>query len=90
MKHAVFEFTLRDMIDTYLDGFSHQNVIGGLTLHRAQDQPVHPSLHGTGLTHGEVEIELGPCFGAHGMIRCTIEKIAITPVDDYQNAEASL
>lgn len=59
-KHAVFDFTLRDMIDVYLDGFSHQNVIGGLTLHPTQNQPVHQSLQGTGLTRGEVEIELGP------------------------------
>lgn len=58
VKHAVFDFTLRDMIDVTLDGFSHQNVIGGLTLHRAQDQPVHPSLRGIGLTRGEIEIEL--------------------------------
>lgn len=89
-KHAVFDFTLRDMIDVNLEGFSHQNVVGGLTLHQATDQPVHPSLLGIGLVRGEVEIELWPCAGAHGMIRCTIEKIAIIPVTDYQAAEASL
>ena len=87
-KHAVFDFTLRDMVDVNLDGFSHQNVIGGLTLHRSTDQPVPPSLLGIGLVRGEVEIELWPCAGAHGMIRCTIEKIVITPISDYQVAEA--
>jgi hypothetical protein len=69
-KHAVFDFTLSDMIDV--------------------DLRVHPSLRGIGLTRGEVEIELGPCAGAHGMIRCTIEKIDITPVESDQDAEASL
>ena len=89
-KHAVFDFTLRDMIDVHLDGFSHQNVIGGLILRRAQDQPVHPTLLGTGLVQGDVEIELEPYTGAYGTIRCTIEKITIISVENYQNAEASL
>jgi hypothetical protein len=89
-KEAIFDFTLRDMIDVNLEGFSGQNVIGGLSLHRSADQPVHPSLYGIGLVRGEVEIELWPCAGAHGMIRCTIEKIVITPVTDYQAADAKL
>jgi hypothetical protein len=72
------------------DLFSRQNVIGGLTLQRSTDQPVHPSLLGIGLVRGEVEIELWPCAGAHRMIRCTIDKIVITPVTDYQAADANL
>ena len=86
-KHAVFDFILRDMIDVYLDGFGHQNVIGGLTLRRTKDKAVHPSLLGIGLVRGKVEIELEPCAGAHGIIRCTIEKITITPVEDYQEVD---
>lgn len=43
-KGAVFDFTLRDMIDVSLDGFSHQNVIGGLTIHSSKARPIHPSL----------------------------------------------
>jgi hypothetical protein len=86
-KHAVFDFSLRDMIDVHLDGFGHQNVIGGLALRGARDQAVHPSLLGIGLVPGEVEIELGPCAGAFGTIRCTIERIAITRVEDYQEAD---
>ena len=89
-KHAVFDFALRDMLDIRLDGFSHQNVIGGLRLRRAQDAPVHPSVRGIGLVRGEVEMELRPCAGAHGTIRCTIENIAITPVRDYQAADVEL
>ena len=86
-KHAVFDFILRDMIDVYLDGFGHQNVIGGLTLRHTKDQAVHPSLVGIGLVRGEVELELEPCAGAHGIIRCTIKKITITPVENCQEAD---
>jgi hypothetical protein len=86
-KHAVFEFSLRDMIDVHVDGFSHRNVIGGLTLRRTQDQAVHRSLYGIGLVRGEVEMELEPCAGALGIIRCTIESIGITEVEDYQKAD---
>jgi hypothetical protein len=86
-KHAVFDFTLRDMIDVRLDGFGHQNVIGGFALRPAHSQALHPSLLGHGPARGEVEIELEPCAGAFGTIRCTIEKIAITPVKDYQEAD---
>jgi hypothetical protein len=86
-KHAVFDFTLRDMIDVHLDGFGHQNVIDGLRLRRAEPRAMHPSLLGIGLAAGEVEIELRPCAGAFGTIRCNIEKIVITPVADYQKAD---
>jgi hypothetical protein len=86
-KHAVFDFSLRGMIDVHLDGFSRQNVIGALRLRRTPDRAMHPSLLGQGLAPGEVEIELGPCAGAFGSIRCVIEKIAISPVADYQKAE---
>ena len=81
-KEAIFDFTLRDMVDVNLEGFGRQNVIGGLALQRSTDQPVHPSLVGIGLARGEVEIELWTCAGAHGMIRCTIDKIVITPLTD--------
>jgi hypothetical protein len=75
------------MIDLHIEGFSRQNVIGGLNLRRARDQSVHRSLIGIGLARGEVEIELEPCAGAFGFIRCAIEKIAITPVEDFQQAD---
>jgi hypothetical protein len=86
-KYAAFDFSLHDMIDIHLDGFSHQNVIAGLRLRRAPDRAMHPSLSGYGLVPGEVEIELGPCAGAFGTIRCTIAEIAITPAADYQEAD---
>ncbi len=37
-KHAVVTFALEDIMDLQLNGFSHQNVIGGLTLRRATDR----------------------------------------------------
>ncbi len=86
-RHAVFEFTLRDTIDVHLDGFSHQNVIGGLRLRAAKDQPAHPGVRGIGVARGVVELEVTPCAGAHGMVRCTVEKIAITRVENYQTAD---
>lgn len=86
-KQAVFNFTLRDMVDVYIDGFAHQNVIGRLSFRCAPDRAVHPSLLGIGLVRGEVEIELEPCAGPIGTIRCNIEKITITPVEDYQEAD---
>jgi hypothetical protein len=85
-KHAVFTFVLRGMVDVHFDGFSHQNVIGGLTLRRSQVTEVHPSLYGIGIVSGDHEIVLKPCAGAFGSIRCSIESIAITPVDDDQEA----
>jgi hypothetical protein len=87
IKHAVFDFSLRDLIDVHLDGYGGQNVIGRFTLRRPREQALHPSLLGHGPARGEVEIELEPCAGAFGSIRCTIERIAITPVADYQEAD---
>lgn len=38
-RHAVVTFTLHSIMDLQLDGFSIQNVIGGLILRRAPDRP---------------------------------------------------
>jgi hypothetical protein len=46
----------------------------------------HPSLYGIGLALGDHEIILEPCAGAFGFIRCSIEMIIISPVDEYQKA----
>ena len=86
-KHAVFTFILRDMVDVHVDGFGRQNVIGGLTLRRSQVADVHPSLRGIGLNIADHEIVLEPCAGAFGFIRCSIESVSISAVDDYQKAE---
>ncbi|HEV2571154.1 MAG TPA: alkyl sulfatase dimerization domain-containing protein [Beijerinckiaceae bacterium] len=68
-------FTLGDWIDTRLEGFSHQNVIGGLRLRRAGPRDTRPWEQGVGMTPGLIEIELEPCFGANGVIRGTLQKV---------------
>ena len=73
----VVVLTLRDMIDVALEGFSHQNVVGGLTLKRGPELPVHPSLVGIGLCLPDHILELEPCAGAFGRIRATIDNIAM-------------
>src|SRR5579871_2535990 len=68
-KPALVTFTLGHWIDVQLMGFSHQNVIGGLTLRRAAEREAGWSEVGVGFAPGEVEIVMEPCFGANGVIR---------------------
>jgi hypothetical protein len=85
-RHAVITFVLTDMMDVSLEGFGVQNVIGGMTLRRTPQRPVHNSLVGIGLAIGSVEMKIAPCAGAFGLIRCTISEIKMTSVADYQRA----
>lgn len=77
-KHAVVTFTLEDIMDLQLDGFSHQNVISGLKLQRATERgraeyyPLPPS-------PDDIEIELEPCFGLDGIIRAKRVSISFEP-----------
>ena len=73
-------FHLKDMIDVTLEGFSHQNVIGGLYLRHAVKGDVHPTLRGIGLIYADHEIELEPLAGAFGTIRATIENVTLSPL----------
>ena len=88
LNDAVITFVFKegDMIDVSLEGFSHQNVMGDMWLRLANASPVDSSLIGVGLGQGGIEFEIEPCYGAFGKLRATIEKITITPVDDYQKA----
>jgi hypothetical protein len=79
-KKAIVTFTLRNMIDVSLEGFGHQNVIGGLKIRRAPAKQKHPSLFGIGIVDSEHEIELAPCAGAFGTIRATIASLSIDPL----------
>ena len=79
-ESALVSFVLADMIDVRLEGFSRQNVIGGLRLRWASDRPVHPTHIGVGLGLGDIEIDLDPCFGAFGAIRASIAEIVIEHV----------
>lgn len=78
-KAAQISFTVRDVFEVAIQGFSHQNVIGGLKIRTAPPVEVHPSLMGVGVNLPDHEIELEPCAGAFGIIRATIEAIAIEP-----------
>lgn len=74
-RRVVVTLTLEGIMDVQLDGFSPQNVIGGLYLRRAIDRgrgrsyPIeqHPD---------DIEIELEPCYGLDGVIRA--KKVSIT------------
>ena len=70
-------FVMDHWIDVELSGFSQQNVIFGLSLRRTTKRTVAPWDVGVGLAVGGVEIELEPCFGANGMIRANLLKVAV-------------
>ncbi len=74
-KKAWVHFYLKDMIDVSIEGFLHQNVIGGLEIKRAELGYVHPSLLGYGAISPDHHIILEPCAGAFGSIKATIERI---------------
>jgi len=74
---AIVTFFLGDWIDTQLRGFSHQNVIGGLTLRHAGERDIGAGELGVGCTPGQHEIGLEPCFGASGIIRATVQKVRL-------------
>jgi hypothetical protein len=81
-KSAIFAFELAGWIDADVRGFSHQNVIGGLKLRRAEGREVQPWELGVGCQPGEWSIELEPCFGAYGTICANIARIVIERVPD--------
>jgi hypothetical protein len=73
----IVTFTLHDMIDVALEGFGGQNVIGGLTIRRASERPIHKSLVGIGLSRPDHILELEPCAGAFGRIWATVASISM-------------
>ncbi|AWN50261.1 hypothetical protein DK419_26180 [Methylobacterium terrae] len=81
-KSATFVFELAAWIDADVRGFSHQNVIGSLTLRRAEEREVQPWELGVGCRPGEWMIECGPCFGAYGTIRADIARITLEQAPD--------
>jgi hypothetical protein len=75
-RHAVVTFTLYGVMDLQLDGFSIQNVIGGLILRRAPDRPERRGHLALDPLPQDIEIELEPCYGLNGLIRA--RAVAIT------------
>jgi hypothetical protein len=78
-RHAVVTFTLEDIMDLQLGGFSHQNVIGGLRLRRAPERPDRRGSYWLDPLPSDFEIELEPCFGLDGIIRCRTVSVAFVP-----------
>lgn len=74
-KHAVVTFGFEDIVDLVLDGFSHQNVVYGLTLNYAIDRGRPVSGH---LPHEptDIDIKLEPCYGLEGFIR--VKKLTVS------------
>jgi hypothetical protein len=78
-RHAVVTFVLLDILDLELDGFSHQNVVSGLILRRAPDRPDRSSFYWRDASPDDFEIELEPCFGLDGRIRCRSVSVSFVP-----------
>ena len=77
-RHDIVTFTLNEIMDLQLDGFSIQNVIGGLVLRRALDRPERRGYLLDPLPQ-DIEIELEPCFGLNGLIRARSVSISFEP-----------
>ena len=78
-RHAVVTFALEDILDLQLDGFSHQNVIFGLRLRRAPERPDRRPFYWLDPSPNDYEIELEPCFGLDGKIRCRRISMSFIP-----------
>jgi hypothetical protein len=74
-QRAHITFILKDFIDVHLEGFLHQNVIGGLNITACPPLNTHPSLQGIGGSLPDHQIRLEPCAGAFGTINATIKEI---------------
>jgi len=77
-KHAIVKFAIEDIMDLQLDGFSHQNVIGGLILQRATDRG-RANYYSLPQSPEDIEIELEPCYGLDGVIRAKRVSISFEP-----------
>jgi hypothetical protein len=84
-RHAIVTFTLNGVMDLQLDGFSIQNVIGGLVMRRAPDRPERRGYLALDPLPEDIEIELEPCYGLNGTIRA--RSVSITFEPDKPNAQ---
>jgi hypothetical protein len=63
-NHVVVSFFLDDVADLELAGFSHQNVISGLTFKRSQEG---------------LELSLGHCYGSAGVLIARSMRVEFEP-----------
>lgn len=78
-KHAVVTFVMLDIVDVQLEGFSPQNVLWGLVVRRGSDRPEREAFHATDPSSEDYELELEPCYGLSGRIRCRALSIELLP-----------
>jgi hypothetical protein len=78
-RHAIVTFSLSEVMDLQLDGFSIQNVIGGLVLRRAPDRPERRGFLALDPHPQDIEIELVPCYGLNGLIRARAVSVTFAP-----------
>lgn len=78
-RHAIVSFIMKNILDLQLDGFSHQNVIGGLKLRRGVERPERRAYLSHAPSPTDFEIEFEPCFGISGYIRCRELEVAVAP-----------
>ena len=63
-KHVLVDFSLESIVDLNLNGFSHQNVIAGLTIEN---------------TKNGYRFTLDPCYGVSGVIEAAKASIRLRP-----------
>jgi hypothetical protein len=88
-KYARVTFHLKDVADVRLEGWSHQNVIGGLAICKAPDINWHPTLLGIGISTPDHIIELEPCAGAFGKIVATISRVEFKSIPGWYGPDVT-
>ena len=78
-RHAVVTFELEDVLDVQLEHFSSQNVIFGLQLRRAAPRPDRMPYYSRDASPDDFELELDPCYGLSGHVRCRRVSISFVP-----------
>ena len=78
-RHAVVSFALEGIMDLQLEGFSVQNVLGGLVLRRAPARPERRNYLSLKPLPEDIEIELEHCYGLSGLIRARSVAITFQP-----------
>ena len=78
-KRAVVTFTLDGVMDVELNGFSRQNVIDCLRLVHAPARADHQAYYTLDASPEDYEIQLEPCYGMDGVIRCKKVSVSFTP-----------
>jgi len=78
-RHAVVTFELIDVLDVQLEHFSSQNVVFGLLLSRAGARQDRMRYYAANASPDDFEIELEPCYGLNGHVRCRDVSISFVP-----------